>query len=217
VNIETKVFILGAGCSEKCGYPLGKGFAGQLETFQAEIAGRFPIIEQCVRETISLAKEFPQFETLDQLTQGIEDNYNRWAQKLCFGASYADPQKGVLRDKQITNAKIAVSTMFLNREQKARETGLKSYERFIASLFGGGKWDEVMRSAPNCHVLSFNYDRLFEIAFLKYFQSSDFSSVSLYGNQILNSGFNHRVNGGFDKVEPETDRFSFLKLHGSAG
>jgi hypothetical protein len=209
----TKVFILGAGCSADC-YPLGKSLTAQLEKFQAEISGRFPIVEQCVRETISLAKEFPQFETLDQLTQGIEDNYKRWAPQQIMGASRAGE---ILCDKQITNAKIAVSTMFINGEQKARETGLKNYERFIASLFGGGKWDEVMRGAPNCHVLSFNYDRLFEIAFLKYFQSSDFSSVSLYGDQVLNSGFNQRVNGGFDKVEPENDRFSFLKLHGSAG
>jgi hypothetical protein len=208
----TKVFILGAGCSADC-YPLGKSLTAQLEKFQAEISGRFTIVEQCVRETISLAKQFPQFETLDQLTQGIEDNYKRWAQQQPI----VDLQKEVLCDKQITNAKIAVSTMFLNGEQKARETDLKSYERFIASLFGGGKWDEVMRSAPNCHVLSFNYDRLFEIAFLKYFQSSDFNSVSLYGNHVLNSGFNQRVNGGFDKIEPAIGKFSFLKLHGSAG
>jgi hypothetical protein len=66
-------------------------------------------------------------------------------------------------------------------------------------------------------VLSFYYDRLFEIAFLKYFQSSDFSSVSLYGNQVFNSGFNHPANGRFDKVEPATGKFSFLKLHGSTG
>jgi len=213
---ETKIFILGAGCSADC-YPLGKSLTAQLEIFQAEISGHFPIIEQCVRESIGLAKEFPQFETLDQLTQGIEDNYRRWAQQQGIGASHAVLQREVLCDKQIINAKIAVSTMFLNGEQKARETGLKRYEMFITSLFGGGKWDEVMRSAPNCHVLTFNYDRLFEIAFLKYFQSSDLSSVSLYGNQVLNSGFNHRSNGGFDKVEPTAGKFNFLKLHGSSG
>jgi hypothetical protein len=145
---ETKVFILGAGCSADC-YPLGKKLAVQLENFQLEIADRFPIIEQCVRETINLAKEFPQFETLDQLTQGIEDNYKRWAQQQGIGASHAVLQKEVLCDKQITNAKIAVSTMFLNGERKARETGLNSYERFMASLFGGGKWDEVTRNAPS--------------------------------------------------------------------
>jgi hypothetical protein len=152
---ETKVFILGAGCSADC-YPLGKSLTTQLEKFQTEIFGRFPIVEQCVRETINLAKEFPKFETLDQLTQGLVDNYILWAQEH----RTSNHAKMVLRDKQITNAKIAVSTMFLNGEQKARETGLKSYERFIASLFGGGKWDEVIRNAPDCHVLSFNYDRL---------------------------------------------------------
>ncbi len=106
--------------------------------------------------------------------------------------------------------------MFLDREEEARVAGLQSYKRFIASIFGGEPWQNAVQAA-DCHVLTFNYDRLFEIAFLDHFKSFDTRSVPLHGNSALNSGFNRRVNGGFDKIEPATERFNFLKLHGSAG
>jgi hypothetical protein len=217
VKQQTKVFILGAGCSADCGYPLGKGLASQLEAFQSEISGRFPIIEQSVRDTIKLAKGLPQFDTLDQLAKHLEDDFTSWRQrKGSIVWDVSSQQREELYDKQIVDAKIAVSTMFLAREEKARKAGLQNYKRFIASIFGGEPWQEGVKAA-NCHMLTFNYERLFEIAFLDYFKSFDTRSVSLYGNSALNSGFNQRVNGGLNKIEPMSGRFNFLKLHGSAG
>ena len=214
---ESKVFILGAGCSADCGYPLGKGLAAQIEEFQSGISGRFPIIGQCVRDTIDLAKGLPQFDTLDQLAKHAEDNFSSWRQRsgsIVWDKGSQERQN--LCDKQIMGAKIAVSAMFLAREERARSQGLRSYERFIASIFGGEPWQDGVKAA-NCHVLTFNYDRLFEIAFLGYFKSFDPALASLYGHSVLNSGFNQRANDGFDKIEPVTGRFNFLKMHGSAG
>lgn len=208
---ETKVFILGAGCSADSGYPLGKSLTSQLEEFQAEISGRFPIIEQCVQDTINLAKQAPQFDTLDQLTKHIEDDF-AWRRRE--GIVVWDTQKQNLIDKQIVDAKIATGTMFLAKEEKARKMRTPCYERFVASIFGGEPWQEAVKAA-NCHVLTFNYDRLFEIAFLNHFKHFD-PNVSLYGDCALNSGFNQRVNS-LNKIEPASNRFSFLKLHGSAG
>lgn len=212
---ETKVFILGAGCSANCSYPLGKGLAGQLEEFQAEIAGGFPIIEQCVRDTINLAKQFPKFDTLDQLTKHAEDDYDSWRRRERVVAwDNVDHQRQNLLDKQTADAKIATGTMFLAKEKKSQEIGLKSYERFIASIFGGEPWQEAVKAA-SCHVLTFNYDRLFEIAFLNHFKHYD-PNFPLYGSGALNSGFNPRFNP-FEKIEVTVGQFSFLKLHGSAG
>jgi hypothetical protein len=206
-----KVFILGAGCSASCGYPLGKGLSAQLEEFQAEISGRFPIIEQCLRDTVTLAKGLPQFDTLDQLAKHVEDDFFQWRQREgSIVWDTASKQRAELCDKQIADAKIAVSTMFLGREEKARITGLQSYDRFIASIFGGDPWQEAVNVA-SCHVLTFNYDRLFEIGFLDHFKSFDTGSESLYGSSVLNSGFNRRVSGGFDEIQPVAGRFSFLK------
>jgi hypothetical protein len=219
VKQQTKVFILGAGCSANCGYPLGTGLAGQLEDaeFQSKISGHFPIIERCVRDTVHLAKGLPQFDTLDQLAKHVEDDFALWRQReRSFVWEKTDEERSNLRDKQIIDAKIATAAMFLVREEKARKIGSQSYERFIAAIFGGDPWQEAVKAA-DCHVMTFNYDRLFEIAFLNHFKSFDPKLVSLYGNCALNSGFNRRVNGLFDKVEPVVGRFNFLKLHGSTG
>jgi hypothetical protein len=155
VNTKTKVFILGAGCSANCGYPLGKGLVGQLEEFQAEITGRFPIIEQCVRDTINLAKQFPKFDTLDQLTKHAEHDFESWRRReRSVVWDSVDQQRQNLLDKQIIDAKIATGTMFLTKEEKAQAIGLQNYERFIASIFGGEPWQEAVKAA-NCHVLTF--------------------------------------------------------------
>ena len=66
-------------------------------------------------------------------------------------------------------------------------------------------------------MLSFNYDRLLEIAFLNFFRSANLQKSGTYERNVLNSGFNDRVDGGYDKVEPAPEHFCFLKLHGSAG
>jgi hypothetical protein len=214
-TLGPKVFILGAGCSANCGYPLGKGLVGQLEEFQSEITGRFPIIEQCVRDTINLAKQFPKFDTLDQLTKHAEDDFESWRRReRSIVWDNVDQQRQNLLDKQIADAKIATGTMFLAKEEKAQTIGLQSYERFIASIFGGEPWQEAVKDA-NCHVLTFNYDRLFEIAFLNHFKHYD-SNFPLYGSGALNSGFNPSF-GQPEKVEIKPGQFSFLKLHGSAG
>jgi len=70
----------------------------------------------------------------------------------------------------------------------------------------------------NCHVFTFNYDQLFEIAFLESFKNYNPSDPDyfLYGQEVLNSGFNPYA-GECASVNITAGRFCFLKLHGSAG
>jgi hypothetical protein len=180
--------------------------ATELLGFRSELPD-LPLIKKCVSDTINLAESLPQLDTLDQLAQHCEDELSR-------PGSNED-----LITKRVADAKIAICSMFVAREAKARKTGLRGYGRFIASIFGGDPWEEGV-AAADCHVLSFNYDRLFEIAFLNHFRSFDVQKVSLYGNRALNSGFNPENSGfnrGFSSVDPASGRFNFLKLHGSAG
>jgi hypothetical protein len=60
-------------------------------------------------------------------------------------------------------------------------------------------------------VLTFNYDRLFEMAFVSRFRC-DVKTSCLYGESLLNSGMDYVSGGG---IEVAADRFAFLKLHGS--
>jgi hypothetical protein len=114
--------------------------------------------------------------------------------------------------KEMVAAKTATNALFLAREEQARQTGLKRCRNFITRILGGPPWKKALSDA-DCHVLTFNYDQLFEIAFLDSFL--DFNTESLYDGEGLNSGF--RLYGDYDFVNPTPDRFSFLKLHGSAG
>ncbi len=108
--------------------------------------------------------------------------------------------------------------LFHALEENIPRTGLDKYDNFIISLFGGraNSLEDVFSEA-DCHVLSFNYDRLFEIAFLNHFNHHDPGQFGLYSTNVLNSGFNRGKNGVFDAVKPAAGRFNFLKLHGSLG
>jgi hypothetical protein len=61
-------------------------------------------------------------------------------------------------------------------------------------------------------VLTFNYDRLFELAFRQHFDVD--MSQTFYGSTMLNSGLFLVVP---ERVEVDMGRFSLLKLHGSVG
>jgi hypothetical protein len=215
---ESRVFILGAGCSVECGYPPGTGLKAALKEFLHPIFGNYPRIEQSVTDTIKLLEELPEIETLDQLASYCDESVDEWTRK----------QGGIIEDeaefgrrmrwaaKHIQHAKIATSAMFLAREEAARRTGLPRHKQFIAEILGGGgaPWQDALRES-SCQVLTFNYDQLFEIAFLEAFRSFDSRSHFLYGQEALNSGFLHY--GDCKLVDPAQGRFCFLKLHGSVG
>ena len=217
-TLETKVFILGAGCSADCGYPLGVGFATVLEKFLGEIHDECPTVKQSVTDTLKLLVGLPQIDTLDQLAKHLEDDLTAWRRRQ--GGVIQDEngfgQKLALVRKQIRYAKIATGALFCAREAQARKTpGFGRYKHFITQIFGGYLWQEAVKEA-DCHVLTFNYDRLFEIAFLECFRDIDSDRTFFYGRDVLNSGFNPHA-GECSAVNPAFDHFCLLKLHGSAG
>ena len=215
---DSRVFILGAGCSVECGYPPGIGLAAEFEKFLGEIQEipeeKCSHIKHSLDCTLKLLRETPGVETLDQLAVRIEEDLRDWQQQR--GGAIADFEylkRASMAARQLLDAKIATSAMFLAREDKARQTGLRSYKTFITQILGGPPWTEAREA--DCHVLTFNYDQLFEIAFLETFRSFYGRSHSLYGQEALNSGF--LLCGDYNLVDPAPGRFSFLKLHGSVG
>jgi len=200
---KARVFLLGAGCSANCGYPLGMALKGQLHDFRCELPNEYSLIKQSVSETITLLKGLPAIETLDQLAEHLEREFR------------ARNQTEKDTDRQILNSKVATSAMFLDREETAKSADLSGYLDLIGSLFGGNPWEEGIGTS-DAHVLSFNYDRLFEIAFQRHFADFDPRQRPLYGEAVLNSGFNPG-SGRYERVQFPDNRFSFLKLHGSAG
>jgi hypothetical protein len=206
---KKRIFILGAGCSANYGYPLGGALVDELVKFGdnklSSYSNGYPFIRRAVASAISLAEEFPGADTLDKLVSLAEERYKSGSQQEEF------------TDTQILDAKIAVSALFLEKESEARKSTLKGYEEYLLpSVFGGDNHWPRARTNCGCCVLTFNYDRLFEIAFLDYFRSchTQLKSDPLYGKQILNSGIGI---GRRKPIEIEASQFCFLKLHGSVG
>ena len=186
---EIKVFILGAGCSADCGYPLG-GFATELGKFLGEIPDKCPVIKQTVDSTLKLLFGLPEIQTLDQLAKHLEDEMAAWQRKQ--GGKYEKEffEKLAFVQKQIRDAKIATNALFCAKEATARKKpAFQRYKLLVAEIFGGYPWQDAVKEA-DCHVLTFNYDRLFEIAFLECFRDFDSRNTFVSGKDVLNSGFN---------------------------
>ena len=114
--------------------------------------------------------------------------------------------------ERIESAIIAISALFLHQEGKVARQGLRRYQEFLNELFPGA--DSAWPASTNsCHVLTFNYDRMFEAAFRERF-NFDTQRLGFYGGRGLNSGLDIHYNR---QVKFSENQFSFLKLHGSVG
>jgi hypothetical protein len=209
--MNRSVYILGAGCSAKY-YPLARDFRQELSKYADDLSKR-PNCDQlngCVTKTVTLMEQYAS-PTIDKLIlQIIEDLAKQKKSSSSFLAGYTPEHDRLdkMEDRQILDAKIATAAFFLEREGAIKD-GLQSYRDLLNIIFGGEHNQSVLRSTIH-RVLSFNYDRLFEIAFGQYFGLDPFSC---YGKELLNAGFE------LDKsyLLQDFDRFCFLKLHGTAG
>ena len=206
------VYILGAGCSANYGYPLAKDFREALREYGGALEQR-PNCErltQCVTKTIRLMEKY-QSPTIDRLVRQIDDDLERERRTLGGTVTQARIQSEKMEDEQILDAKRATTAFLLEREVNARKTGLQGYRDFLDIIFGGSRDPSVLASTTS-RVLSFNYDRLFEIAFAGYFRLDH--TAECYRQFWLNSSLDLLCR---QAVDLDRNRFSFLKLHGTAG
>ena len=201
----TTVYILGAGCSVKYGYPLAANFVPAFESFSRSLGGDAQKLKQAVDETVMLMRE-ANVQTVDELVFRIHN-------RALDAPEHQSTQAYGVRIRRILRAKIATAALFLALEQRAKAETLDSYQHLIRKIFpGSGDWQQRFRET-RCHLLTFNYDRLFEMALLRIF-GIDADTQLLYGEDILNSGLHHCMG---DSMGFRDDRFCFLKLHGAVG
>ena len=212
---------MGAGCSAAYGYPLGQKLGEELKSFAAKVPDGSSI-KVAVNEAIDLTATFPHADTLDKLVKLSNERFKAFRSARGPVWEKADTDQESLMRDQVLSAKIATAALFLDKEQGARKTMLEGYKNYLLpSIFGRGSSCQSAVNDSDCSVLTFNYDRLFEIAFLDYFKDSEDCSrieqFPLYGKSILNSGFYPTLDWRLKRIDVEPDRFCFLKLHGSAG
>jgi len=217
-----RVYVLGAGCSydEQHGYPLAKGFLSELEIYATKIHGRKDCqrIEKSVQQTVELLKHYQsgqhQASTIDQLINLILthqcDDY------LCSTDPRASERNAGMRFDAVRNAKISTSACFLEKEGQVMERLLPKYQAFIRNIFNDGRASALCSTRlqeSNARVFSFNYDRLFELAF---FGAGivDHDSRNSEPYKLLNSGLDVHDTKDLQIVK---NRFCFVKMHGSIG
>jgi hypothetical protein len=204
------VYILGAGCSRECGYPLAAEIRSMLSDFarkslSSSNCGR---IRQAVEQTAALMGD--KIDTIDELVRRIDQGH--YDESSGFITGDALNARDQVRHERIESAIIAISAFFLHQEGKVARQGLRRYQEFLNELFPGA--DSAWPASTNsCHVLTFNYDRMFEAAFRERF-NFDTQRLGFYGGLGLNSGLDIYYNR---QVKFSENRFSFLKLHGSVG
>jgi len=139
---ESKVYILGAGCSKHCGYPLGPEMREDLAQFGGSLdSATSPRLQKAVADTIALMGGTT--ETIDVLVQKLYDG--KLDQEI-GGPQYRQPRA--------LSATLATCAAFLAREVTARQTGFARYRELLWDLFpiADSHWPQSTR----CHVLTFN-------------------------------------------------------------
>lgn len=181
---ESKVYILGAGCSKHCGYPLGPEIKDDLERFgQSLDPATSPRLLKAVKDTVALMGG--SVDTIDTLVQKL---YGGQLDRQIGGSQFRHPR--------VQTATLAVSAAFLAKEKKVWEFGFGRYRDFLYQLFPGAQsnWFAIERS-NRPHVLTFNYDQAFEIAFLDRF-NFNIQNYSLYERKSAELWAKSCWNGG---------------------
>jgi hypothetical protein len=206
MKMNSTLIILGAGCSLNSGYPVANNMFPRLAEFrdslEKEAVKLCGLVTQTLRSVDKLRDQGKSLGTLDTLARLIHESE-------AFGETIQQ------RSEFVVAAKISVAALFLFLEREAVRKGLPGYRKLLMRIFpdvpkvGFRRAIELSRH----RVLTFNYDRLFELAFRQYFPDFD-GTEALYYKTVLNSGLSLVDSGNLDI---DLNKLSFLKLHGSAG
>src|SRR6266571_5011574 len=126
---NTTVYILGAGCSVKYGYPLAADFVPAFESFSRSLGGDAQKLKEAVDETVMLMRE-ANVQTVDELVFRIHN-------RTLDDPRQQSTQAYGVRLRRILRAKIATVALFLALEQRAKAGTLDSYQRLILRMFPG--------------------------------------------------------------------------------
>jgi hypothetical protein len=205
-----RVYILGAGCSAGH-YPLAKDFFHSLRDYEARLHERPNCARLCaaVATTAALLHKY-QTPTIDRLALRLDDELAEQKKHVHWSEGLRSAQLEREADEKILTAKVATVAIFLEREEPAKRSGLPAYQEFLNLIFQNNRSPDVLKSSP-VRVLTFNYDRLFELAFMDYFRLDP--TADHYGPHLLNSGLDFLARRA---VTAAPDKFAFLKLHGTA-
>lgn len=128
---DSKVYILGAGCSKDCGYPLGPDMKAYLEEFGRSLnLETSTLLQRAVADTVALMGG--SVDTIDTLVQKL---YSGGLDSQ-IGAQNVNPwTRNGIRSQRVKAATVAISAAFLSSEEKVRQLGFGHYRDFLYEVF----------------------------------------------------------------------------------
>jgi hypothetical protein len=197
MNDRPIVTILGAGASKRCGYPLARDLFPAISAFGSSLDKNCAYLKIAINHVIEKAEEF-ECATPDDLAFQMHQQ---------LAGEVADLRQAL---RTILYSRIVTDAYFLFLERGVTNTQLQSYKDYWHEALGSdsGTWFEGFPETRH-RLMSFNYDRMPELAFRRYF-SAVAGDGDLY--ESLNTGL-----APFSKYLIADSQFCFLKFHGSVG
>jgi hypothetical protein len=192
--------VLGAGTSAGCGFPMGADFFASLQAYGASLPDTCQKLRIAIDHVVAEAKQSASL-TVDDLARvallrrgGGMENYRRaW--------------------RTLSLARIATDAFFLHLESQIDRATMESMKDLWHEMLGPSTDESAYEFPPTKYrLLSFNYDRVPEITFTRFFSGGSNIQFDTYSSQVLNCGLNNREGPTFRQ-----DSFCYLKLHGTIG
>jgi len=192
------ITVLGAGASVGCGYPLADDFFAGVKTFGQSVSEKCPRLSQVIDYVVAKAGELGCLTPDDLALRMYQTRY------------------GENRDEAINvlyYARTVTDAFFLATEGQVSPPAVRAYKDYWHEVLGN--YSQSWRSGfPNTkhRLVTFNYDRVAELAFVRHFPEIANNGLDLYGPGMLNTGFS-----GWRSGLKFGDGFCYLKLHGGIG
>jgi hypothetical protein len=151
-----------------------------LDKFVTEFSASAPRLVALVRQTVEifdkLNKRGVPVETLNDLAWHVHQG------KL---GDNGTPSDRVKKYRLVEDAKLSVAALFLSKEPEAIRRGLPGYRTLMRWIFPSTLGTDYRSAVRNSsfRVLTFNYDRLFELAFRQHFEVD--LQEAFYGPTVL--------------------------------
>jgi hypothetical protein len=178
--VNSTLIILGAGCSFRSGYPLANNSFPRLTEFRDSLGDEAVKLRGLVTRTLDLVRTLREqgesVETLDTLARLLHEGK-------------AGGNNMLEKNRLVLAAKVSIAALFLSLEREAVQKQLPGYRQLLVRVFGNNPkfgYRKAIESSRH-RILTFNYDRLFELAFRQFFPDFDGTEV-LYYKTVLNSG-----------------------------
>jgi hypothetical protein len=195
----TIVTVFGAGASRGCGFPLANDLFPKVKAWGDSLGEDCRQLQRVIDYVVSRAQELHCLTPDDLALQMYQT---------------ASGENRDVAGALIYYSRIITDAFFLHNERQVTTSSMQPFKDYWHEVVGpySRQWRTGIPSTKH-RLVTFNYDRIAELTFCRYFPQIVNNGLDLYGPDMLNTGFSAWRSG----LEFQDESFCYLKLHGSVG